>query len=143
MPQRPLKKIIGRVEKISFPSWDIQNLDAKVDSGAYTSSLHCHHIETVSENDSEFVLFSLFDPAHPSYRTTKYRSELADIRKVKSSNGEVETRYVIRETAIFCGRKRNIELTLTDRSNMKFDLLLGRRFLKNYLVDVSKKYLNS
>lgn len=138
-----MKKIIGRIERISFPAWAVENLDAKVDTGAYTSSLHCHHIETEVVDGVDYVLFSLFDPKHPSYRKKKYRSELHDIRRVKSSNGEVEKRYVIVETAIFCGKKRNIELTLTNRSNMKFDLLLGRRFIRNYLVDVSEKYLKS
>jgi len=138
-----LKKIIGRIEKISFPAWSVENLDAKVDTGAYTSSLHCHHIEIEKENRKEFVFFSLFDPEHPAYRDQRFRTELHDIRNVKSSNGEVQKRYVIKETAYFCGKIRVIELTLTDRSNMKYDLLLGRRFLRNFLVDVSEKYLMS
>ncbi len=138
-----MKKVIGRIERISFPAWEIENLDAKVDTGAHTSSLHCHHIETETVNGVEYCQFSLFDPKHPSYRKKKYRSLLHDVRKVKSSNGEIEKRYVIVETAIFCGKKRKIELTLTNRSNMKFDLLLGRRFIRNYLVDVSEKYLMS
>jgi len=138
-----LKKIIGRIEKISFPAWSVDDLDAKVDTGAYTSSLHCHHIEIVEDDNVEYVQFSLFDPEHPSYLNKKFRSELHGIRVVKSSNGEIEKRYVIKESAIFCGKKRVIELTLTDRSNMKYDLLLGRRFLRNFLVDVSSKYLKS
>lgn len=138
-----LKKIIGRIEKISFPAWSIDELDAKVDTGAYTSSLHCHHIEVVSKDGKEYVQFSLFDPEHPAYQESKFQSELQDVRIVKSSNGEIEKRYVIKESAIFCGKKRTIELTLTDRSKMKYDLLLGRRFIRNFLVDVSGKYLKS
>lgn len=138
-----MKKIIGRIEKISFPALSIEDLDAKVDTGAYTSSLHCHRIEVISEDGVDYVLFSLFDPEHPSYRKKRFKSKLHDIRIVKSSNGQVEKRYVIKEKATFCGKKRVIELTLTDRSKMKYDLLLGRRFLRNFLVDVSKKYLKS
>lgn len=138
-----MKKIIGRIEKISFPALSVEKLDAKVDTGAYTSSLHCHHIEREYIDNVEYVTFSLFDPEHPSYRQKKYQSKLQDTRKVKSSNGEIEIRYVIKETAIFCGQKRMIELTLTDRSNMKYDVLLGRRFIRQYLVDVSEKYLMS
>lgn len=138
-----MKKIIGRIEKISFPAWSVDDLDAKVDTGAYTSSLHCHHLEIVHEGGVDYVQFSLFDPEHPSYRKRKFRSHLHDERVVKSSNGEIEKRYMIKESAIFCGKKRVIELTLTDRSKMKYDLLLGRRFLRNFLVDVSSKYLKS
>lgn len=138
-----MKKIIGRIEKIGFPNWSINQLDAKVDTGAYTSSLHCHKIKIVSRDDGEYVHFSLFDPEHPSYKSTVFESKLEKIRKVKSSNGIIQNRYTIKETAIFAGKKRTIELTLTDRSAMKYDLLLGRKFLGNFLIDVSNKYLIS
>ena len=138
-----MKKIIGRIEKIGFPNWSIDELDAKVDTGAYTSSLHCHKIKVVSKEDGEYVQFSLFDPEHPSYQNSVFESKLEKIRKVKSSNGTVQKRYTIKEIARFAGKKRAIELTLTDRSAMKYDLLLGRRFLWNFLVDVSQKYLIS
>lgn len=138
-----MKKVIGRVEKISFPNWSVHELDAKVDTGAYTSSLHCHKIEVVSKGNDKYVEFSLFDPDHPSYKDQVFTSKLIKIRKVKSSNGEVQTRYSIKEPAIFCGKKRMIELTLTNRSAMKYDLLLGRKFLEHFLVDVSRKYITS
>ena len=138
-----MKKIIGRIEKIGFPNLSIDKLDAKVDTGAYTSSLHCHNIKIVNKGNSEYVQFSLFDPEHPSYNNTLFESKLEKIRSVKSSNGLVQERYTIKETALFAGKKRVIELTLSDRSAMKYDLLLGRKFLQNFLVDVSKKYLMS
>lgn len=138
-----MKKVIGRIEKIGFPNWAIDQLDAKVDTGAYTSSLHCHKISVVSKTDGEYVHFSLFDPEHPSYQDRIFESKLVKIRKVKSSNGTVQKRYTIKEIARFCGKNRAIELTLTDRSAMKYDLLLGRKFLEHFLVDVSKKYLIS
>lgn len=138
-----MKKIIGRIEKIGFPNLSIDKLDAKVDTGAYTSSLHCHNIKIVKKGNSEYVQFSLFDPEHPSYNNTLFESKLEKIRSVKSSNGLVQERYTIKETALFAGKKRVIELTLSDRSAMKYDLLLGRKFLQNFLVDVSKKYLMS
>lgn len=138
-----MKKVIGRVEKISFPNWSIDQLDAKVDTGAYTSSLHCHKIEVVSKGEDQYVQFSLFDPEHPSYREQILESKLVKIRKVKSSNGVVQKRYTIKEPALFCGKKRMIELTLTDRRAMKYDLLLGRKFLEPFLVDVSLKYATS
>lgn len=138
-----MKKTIGRIEKIGFPNLSIDELDAKVDTGAYTSSLHCHNIKIVKKSNSEYVQFSLFDPEHPSYNNTLFESKLEKIRSVKSSNGLVQERYTIKETALFAGKKRVIELTLSDRSAMKYDLLLGRKFLQNFLVDVSKKYLMS
>ncbi len=136
-----MKKTIGRIEKITFPNWSIYNLDAKVDTGAYTSSLHCHHIELESPGDKQFVVFSLFDPEHPEYEKKRNRSVLVDTRNVKSSNGEIERRYVIKEQVLFFGDVKEIELTLTNRIEMKYDILLGRKFLKDYFVDVSRKYI--
>lgn len=136
-----MKKTIGRIEKITFPGWSIYNLDAKVDTGAYTSSLHCHHIELESTGNKQFVVFSLFDPEHSEYEKKRNRSVLVDIRNVKSSNGKIERRYVIKEQVLFFDDVTEIELTLTNRAEMKYDILLGRKFLKNYLVDVSRKYI--
>lgn len=138
-----MKKIIGRIEKIGFPNLSIDELDAKVDTGAYTSSLHCHNIKIIKKDNADYVQFSLFDPEHPSYNSTLFESKLEKIRNVKSSNGLVQERYTIKETANFAGKRRVIELTLSDRSAMKYDLLLGRKFLQNFLVDVSMKYLMS
>ena len=49
------KRIIGRAEIIDIPDWDLYGIKAKIDTGAYTSSLHCHHIERVKENGKEYI----------------------------------------------------------------------------------------
>jgi len=87
-----VKKIIVRIEKIGFPNLSIEELDAKVDTGAYTSSLNCQNIKIVKKENAEFVQFSLFDPEHPSYSNTLFESKLEKIRSVKSSNGLVQER---------------------------------------------------
>ena len=42
-----MKKIIGRLEKVSFPAFQLHNIDAKIDTGAYTSSIHCKKAKEV------------------------------------------------------------------------------------------------
>lgn len=135
------KKKIGRVEKIHFPNWSITDLDAKVDTGAYTSSLHCHHIKEFVMDDEKWIQFYMLDPDHPEYERILYKSRVHDIRKVKSSNAIAEERYVIKEKVLFSGETRSIELSLTDRSGMKYPILLGRKFLNKYIIDTSRKYL--
>lgn len=136
------KIIIGRLEKIDFPNLNLYQLDAKIDTGAYTSSLHCHKIEIEKRGKREWVHFYVLDPDHPEYESTQYESPVYKIKKVRSSNGQVEERVVIRQKALFFGTKRMIELSLTDRSEMKFPVLIGRKYLShNFIVDVSKKFL--
>lgn len=142
LEKKSKKIIIGRVERIDLPTLSIFNLDSKIDTGAYTSSLHCHHISVEVRDSKTWVYFNVLDPSHPEYEDRKYDSPVHDIKKVKSSNGLTEERIIIKQQAIFFGKKRMIELSLTNRSEMKFPILLGRKFLSSkYIVDVSKKYL--
>ena len=60
-------QIIGRLERVDIPEWKLFELDAKIDTGAYTSSLHCHHIEVQGSDDKQMVRFNLLDPSHDAY----------------------------------------------------------------------------
>lgn len=132
------KKIIGRVEKVDFPDWNIFDIDAKIDTGAYTSSLHCHEIDLDSEKQN--VSFFVFDPSHPEFEQKRFDSPVHDIRSIRSSNGLAEDRIIIKTTLSIIGEDYPIELSLTDRSEMRYPVLLGRKFIKGrFIVDVSKK----
>jgi hypothetical protein len=136
------KIVIGRVEKIDFPTLNIYKLDAKIDTGAYTSSIHCHKIELEMRRGMQWVHFFVLDPGHPEYGDIRYESPVYKIKNVRSSNGQVEERVIIKQRALFFGVKRMIELSLTDRSEMRFPVLIGRKFLSGrFLVDVSKKFI--
>lgn len=140
--QKSEKKIIGRIEKIDLPNLSLFNLDAKIDTGAYTSSLHCHEIEQFVKEGQNWVKFYVLDPDHPEYEERMYESAIHKVKKVKSSNGQIEERVIIKQKTKFHNFKRTIELSLTNRSEMKYPVLIGRKFLTgNFIVDVSKKYL--
>lgn len=140
--QKSEKKIIGRIEKIDLPNLSLFNLDAKIDTGAYTSSLHCHEIERFVKEGQNWVKFYVLDPDHPEYEEKTYESTIHKIKKVKSSNGQIEERVIIKQKTQFQKYKRTIELSLTNRSEMKYPVLIGRKFLTgSFIVDVSKKYL--
>jgi hypothetical protein len=136
------KKIIGRVEKIDFPDWNISGIDAKIDTGAYTASLHCHDIKM--DDEKLTVSFYVLDPTHPEFENQKVSCPVHDFRSIKSSNGSIEDRIIIKTNINIHGMTYPVELSLTDRSEMRFPVLLGRRFIKNkFIVDVSRKYVGN
>jgi len=140
MNTKDQKKIIGRLERVDFPEWELFDVVAKVDTGAYSSSLHCHHIELYKKG---WVRFNLLDPEHEAYNEKLMELPVSDIREVKSSNGQVESRIFVETSISIAGENFDIELSLTNRSEMKYPILLGRKFLsKKFIVDVSHTYLS-
>lgn len=126
--------IVGRRETVDFPDLGLNGLTAKIDTGANTTALHCHHVRV----ENGVLFFRLLDETHPEYQDREHRFEKFERKLIRSSFGEEEMRYIIR-TRIRIGRKivRSI-VSLTDRKNMKYPVLIGRRMLKNrFLVDVS------
>lgn len=136
-------RIIGRAELIDFPDWDLYGIDAKIDTGAYTSSLHCHHIERITKDGKEFVRFNLLDPSHEIYNDKLFELPIFKSKTVKSSNGVSEERFIVKTRLDLLGKQLDAELSLTDRSEMRYPVLIGRKLIKgNFIVDVSKKYLS-
>jgi hypothetical protein len=130
------KKIIGRVDKADFPALDLYDIDIKVDSGAYTSSIHCHKVEV----DQGLLKCRFYDKGHPHYNGKEIIFDTYTIAKVKSSNGIVQKRYKVKTTILIFNKKYKINLTLSTRDDMKYPILIGRRFLnKKFVVDVSLK----
>ncbi len=142
MTKKPLH-IIGRNELVDLPEWNITNIEAKIDTGAFSSSLHCNHIEEFLKNDTPWIRFNLLDPEHPAYNKKLIELPIFDNREVKSSNGQSEMRFFIQTKIKLFNSLYKIELSLTDRSEMKYPLLIGRKFIRNkFVVDVSQKNLS-
>ncbi len=136
-----VKPIIGRFERINFIELDLIDIEAKIDTGAYSSSIHCHDIW--EDETTKTLHFKLLDPSHPDYNEKDIQFKNYTKTVVKSSTGIKESRFKI-NTDIQVGKKvYATNFTLTDRSNMRFPVLLGRVILKKFLVDASKKYLLS
>ena len=129
-------KLIGRREYVDFPLLSITHVEAKIDTGAYTSSIHCKYIEEKTIDKKEVLQFKLMDD-------TMHSVENFSRKNIKNSFGEKEERYIIK-TLIKIGRK-NIYTTisLSDRENMRYPVLIGRRLLKGkFIVDVNQIYIN-
>ena len=128
------KLTIGRREIIDFPELGLIGITAKVDTGAYTTALHCHDIR----EENGVLYFKLLDPTHPDYNKQEQKFTEYFQKEIKNSFGEIEKRYIIK-TIVKIGRKRIKSLiSLTDRGTMRYPVLIGRKLLKNrFVVDVS------
>ena len=135
--------IIGRKDKADFPELGLYDIDAKVDTGAYTSAIHCHDIMEVDEVGISKVRFRLLDPSRPSYNNMEFTHSIYAKREIKNSFGQVEERYIIKTKVLLFDRFFDIELSLTDRSRMVYPVLLGRKLLfDHFIVDVRQTDLS-
>lgn len=129
-------RLIGRREFVNFPQLNLNHIEAKIDTGAYTCAIHCKNISLKDENGKHILCFQLLDD-------TLYRFEHFTRKKIKNSFGEMEERYIIK-TLIQLGKKKiNTTISLSDRGNMRYPVLIGRKLLKGkFIVDVNLIYTN-
>jgi hypothetical protein len=144
-PRSP-KRLLGRRELVDFPAFALGGIEAKVDTGAYTSAIHCTDIRIeTGAGQRPVLLVHLLDPGHEGIdgRLLKF-TEFA-LRDIRSSNGEVQERYVIRAVVQLYGEDFETEFSLSDRSDMKYPVLLGRSLLRQgkFVVDVAKRNLSA
>jgi hypothetical protein len=138
------KAIIGRLETIALPDLAITDLQVRVDTGAKTSSLHVDNITKIKSNGKIMVKFDIHPDVHNVENVVTCEAPLHDIRKIKSSNGTSEQRYVIATPVQLGSENWTIEITLTDRSDMNYLMLFGREAIgERFLVDPSKVFINS
>lgn len=137
-----MKQIIGRKEKIDLPEWGFKMISVKIDTGAYTSAIHSDFAkEETDEMGNKVLTFTVLPSTHKKYsgkiiRTTDYTT-----KKVKNSFGQAEDRFKITTKVILFGEEFEAEFTLSDRTNMRNPILLGRKILKGrFLVDVGLTY---
>lgn len=133
------KKIIGRVDRVDFPKLGLFDIDVKVDTGAYTSAIHCSEI--IEENNTIRCIFN--SNSHTNFGKTEIVFDEFSRTNVKSSNGFKENRFKIKSDVIFFGKTYKINLTLSTRDDMKFPVLIGRQFLKRkFIVDVDLEHIS-
>ena len=133
------RKIIGRRELVNFPELGLSGIEAKIDTGAYTSSIHCKEVTPFTKNNKDYVSFVLLDPAHDLFDNKTIEYPVYKRKLVKNSFGQAEERFVIKTLFDFFDEQYEIEISLADRSLMEYPLLLGRKVLRRkFIIDVSK-----
>lgn len=136
------KFVIGREEWVSLPELGLHAIKAKIDSGAKTSALHAFNIQTYMHDGVQYVRFDV----HPIQNNRKIiqhcQAKLIDRRVIKSSNGEIEKRFVVQTIVQLGEYDWPIEVTLTNRDSMGFRMLLGREAMtRRLLVDPDSVYM--
>ena len=137
----PAQVVVGWREWVSLPQADVEWVKAKIDTGARSSSVHAFDLEVREIDGRERVRFCL----HPWQRSDDDVAELdlpvLDRRDVRSSNGQTEQRYAVAMDVTLAGRTITTVMTLSNRDEMGFRMLIGREALeRGFLVDASRSY---
>lgn len=125
--------VIGCFEYVSFPLFGVANLFTKVDTGAYSGAMHCTDIKVVRRGPSKIRVLKFTPFGESPQETTDFMSTY-----VRSATGHRVRRHVVDTTIRIQSHNYPIRIGLSDRSDMKSPVLLGRRFLRenNIIVDV-------
>jgi len=130
------KGIIGAVELCSLPVLGLFDIKVRVDTGAKTSSLHVDNIQELDINGVSKVQFDIHPDKHDVQSILTMCEDIIDFRVIKSSNGDEEQRYVIKSPIKLGSDQWDIEITLSNRAQMTYLMLLGREGLgARFLVD--------
>ncbi len=125
------KQIIGINEHVHIYPGNLI-INAKIDTGANTTSLGADDLEIVNEDGVNFAVFSLNGVVH--------KHKVLKFVRIKQHNAPSQRRPVIKLKLTLSDVTQSVNVTLTDRSNFKFKMIVGANFLYDYfIVDVSLK----
>ena len=130
--QPPLEEsrlILGWEEWIALPDLNLPAVKAKIDTGAKTSALHAENIELYGPSASPRVRFAVRPVPRRPEIIVHGSAPVIDRRSITSSNGIPEARFVIPATIAIAGHTWRIEVSLSDRGEMSYRMLLGRQAL--------------
>lgn len=142
MAKRDAPKTIGWREWVGLPELGVDEIKAKVDTGADNSSLHAFNLERFDQDGTPMVRFEI----HPRQRKRKPSiecvAEVVKERLVKNPGGRAELRPVIQTTLVVAGEELDALVNLTTRDEMTFRMLLGRRTMGGrFVVDPGRSYV--
>ncbi len=144
MSEQTDRMIVGALELCELPELGLQELEVRVDTGAKTSSLHVDNMRRFKKDGKPWIRFDIHPNIHRVEEVVECEARIEDIRKIKSSNGVSQERYVIKTPIAMGGQTWKIEITLTDRSDMNYLMLFGREGMGDkVLVDPSSVFLLS
>lgn len=150
LPKKKVKRILKPATVVGWREWLLlpdlceTRIKAKVDTGARSSCLHAFNVEVIEENGLQVVYFDIHPIQNSTDKTVRVSSLLIEFRSIRSSSGHEELRPVIRTYARFGEISWPIEITLTNRDQMGFRMLLGRRALAHrFIVDPAKSFVQS
>ena len=132
----------GWREWVQLSDVGIPWIKAKLDTGARTSAIHAYQIEPFQKDDVSWVRFRVRPWQESTEDETIVECAVHDVRSIRSSSGHVQERYVVKMRLVMLGRRVTAEVTLTNRDQMGFRMLIGRQALRRgFAVDAGKSFL--
>lgn len=130
-------RVLGRAERVDISDYNLFDVPAKVDTGAYSSSIDHSYAAIVELKGVETLEFVLLHESDAGYTGTKIATTDFETTEVTNANG-TQKRYVIFPDITLEGKTHRSRLTLADRSRLRYPVLIGRQFIReaDYLVDV-------
>ncbi|MGI9627362.1 MAG: ATP-dependent zinc protease family protein [Longimicrobiales bacterium] len=136
------KPVIGWKEWVSFPDLGVVGIRSKVDTGARTSALHATNVREYEVDGTPWVRFTVHCELGATDEEVTIELPLLERRPVRDSGGREEVRPVVNARVELGGRQWDIEVTLTRRDDMEFNMLLGRRAVRGkFLIDPRRVYM--
>ena len=133
--------VIGWREWVGLPELGIKMTKAKVDTGARSSSLHAFDLEQFERDGENWVRFSIHPVQRSNEQVVAAEAKVLEFRSVRSSSGKASMRPVIVTNVSLLGLAWPVELTLANRDEMGFRMLLGREaFRGRFVVDAGNSY---
>ncbi|TYL53398.1 ATP-dependent zinc protease [Agromyces mariniharenae] len=135
--------IVGWREWVTLPGAGVPWIKAKIDTGARTSSLHAFEVEEFrAEDGTDSVRFGVRPWQDSDEDAVVVEFPVHDRRTVRSSSGHSEERIVVLMDVTLHGRTQTVEMTLSNRDEMGFRMLIGREALRDgFLVAAGESFL--
>ena len=130
-------KVVGYLEDaVILPSG--LEIKAKMDTGADVTSIHALNIERYRKEGEDWVSFVV----DTGERKMRFRRVVERITRIRRAGTALVERPVVRLRLCIAGYSKLAEVTLADRSNMSFPLLVGRKFMKSggLVIDSGQTY---
>ena len=132
---------IGWREWVKLPELGVNRIKVKVDTGARSSALHAYDLEEFEKNGESWVRFKIHPKQRDSEKVVEAEAMILEYRNIRSSSGRATRRPVIITSIELLGVTWSVELTLANRDEMGFRMLLGREGVRRrFLVDPGKSY---
>lgn len=133
---------VGWRELVALPELGLAAVPAKIDTGARTSSLHATVLDRFERDGTDYVRFAV-DFGRQHVRQVCEAIQV-DRRGITSSNGETQMRLIVKTPMRIGAVEFRAEISLADRSDMQFPLLIGRTALRRrFVVDSGSSWLQS
>jgi hypothetical protein len=134
------RQVFGWLETVKVTTDELKTV-AKLDSGAKTSSIHANKIKPIRIDRDDYVEFEIVSSKK---KKTKRTLKVYRVVKVKSSNGALEERYSVMIPMQIAEKSLQVEFTLSDRAEMNYPILLGRKTIEKIgIIDCSRTFLSS